>query len=100
MIRKVIIVVVVLILALVIIQLISCGREHSKRIACAHNLQNIGTSVKIYTKDIRSKRTLEQLIASDDIPTEVLPCPSSGFEKCNYVIVPLIPTECPASKFT
>ena len=84
--RKAVIVVTFAVGTLAIVLLIACW-EPRKRLACCENMKRIGTATRIYANDTQGQQTLEQLIAVGNIPRDRLVCPSSGLEKCNYVLV-------------
>lgn len=87
MIRRIVILVACVMGVGVLVPLVLRGRELSKQLVCARNIR---TSAKIRGGDHAGGgvRALDQLVASGKIPKEAMVCPSSGLDRCNYVLVP------------
>ncbi len=63
--------------------------ELSRRIACQQNMKHIAMAVKVYgMPDGQDAAALLRFGESAGMAPEEMICPSSGLDKCNYVIVP------------
>jgi hypothetical protein len=74
-----------------VLRIAAVERASSNRLPCASNLRQLGLGIYMYARDHdgRLPVSLEELVISEDLATELLVCPSSGDKRATGQTLPL-----------